>query len=70
MKGSLEDFVSKVSLADPVMRDARLRSDLPSLDPISLMFDDGIREDDDIMEVPDPLLVLNLHTLLHTLLHK
>lgn len=70
MKGSLEDFVSKVSLADPVMRDARLRSDLPSLDPISLMFDDGIREDDDIIEAPDPLLVLNLHTLLHTLLHK
>ena len=70
MKGSLEDFVSKVSLADPVMRDARLRSDLPSLDPICLMFDDGIREDDDIIEAPDPLLVLNLHTLLQTLLHK
>ena len=65
MKGSLEDFVSKVSLADPVKSEARLRSDLPSLDPISLMFDDGIREDDDIIEAPDPLLVLNLHTLLH-----
>ena len=60
LKGSLGALVSNVSL-DPVRRDARLSSDLPSLEPISLMFEVGIREDDDIIEAPDPLLVLKLH---------
>ena len=60
LKGSLGALVSNVSL-DPVRRDARLSSDLPSLEPISLMFEVGIREDDDIIEAPDPRLVLKLH---------
>ena len=61
LKGSLGALASKESLADPVKRDARFSSDLPSLEPISLMFDVGIREDDDITEAPDPLLVLNFN---------
>ena len=59
LKGSLgASFVSNVSPAEPVKRDARLSRDFPSLDPISLMFEVGIREEDDIIEDPEPLLVL------------
>ena len=50
--------MSNVSPAEPVKRDARLSRDFPSLDPISLMFEVGIREEDDIIEDPEPLLVL------------
>ena len=38
--------------------DARFKSDLPSLDPISFIFDVGIKDDVDITDDPDPRLVL------------
>ena len=44
--------------SDPVIIDARFKSDLPSLDPISFIFDVGIKDDVDITDDPDPRLVL------------
>ena len=44
--------------SDPVIIDARFKRDLPSLDPISFIFDVGIKDDVDITDDPDPRLVL------------